>query len=415
MEIQKHSIIYGAGEYPIGSSARRLRMWHRALKHSGIYTRLIIAHPSPAADDVKNSEDFVHFMLEPHSGLDSEALMTRNYKHIFGKISGLWRALKFIKAQNEKLDFILLYGGGFFEGFMLMRLCKTHGMQFFVERTDENRRRYKSRKNIYDYLAIAYEDLFEKYIIPRCDTLFVVSAYLEDKFHMRFPYLKIKRTVPSMIDLDEFYTLQQKSLSDLNTPGIEIFASKKIKFLFAGSCIFTNGLKFFLKNAAELIRQGHDFEIIFIVFKGHIREIKVYVAELGITDHFTLIENILPDYIPACYKHADVLVMPEMGKEVANAGFPGKTAEYLAVGVPIITTDFSNIKDVLTNGENCVMSPIGDDGAYQANLKQLLGDVVMRETIGRKAVKSAKQFFDYRQSIRHITDDLRQKNKEKFN
>lgn len=287
-----------------------------------------------------------------------------------------------------------------------MRLCKKQGIQFLIERTDENRRRFKNKKNIYDHLAIAYEDLFEKYIIPRCDTLFVVSAYLKDKFQKRFPGLNIKRTVPSMIDLDEFYALQEKSLSDLTIPGLDVFKSKKIKFVFAGSCIFPNGLKFFLKNAAELIRQGYDFKIVFIVFKGHIREIKDYVQELGITEYFTMIENILPDYIPACYKSADVLVMPEMGKEVANAGFPGKTAEYLAVGVPIVTTDFSNIKDVLTHGENCVMSPIGDDVAYQANLKKLLDDGEIREVIGGKAAQSAKQFFDYRESLKHITEEL---------
>ena len=113
----------------------------------------------------------------------------------------------------------------------------------------------------------------------------------------------------------------------------------------------------------------------------------------------------MQEYIPARYKQAEVLILPEMGKEVAQAGFPGNTAEYMSVGKPIITTDFSNIKDVLQHEYNCLMSPLGDDAGYQKNITALLDDETLRFRLGKNAVESAVKTFDYRESTKTMIED----------
>lgn len=394
-ENNKFGIIFGLGEYPIGSGAKRMRMWRKSLKYYKIDTEIIIPFPAPSYQDINNSEKFVHFMLRPQKKLSSTLLMKRNFKHIYGKIAGLIKSISFIRKKKEKIDFIFLYGGGFFEGLVLHRFCKRREIKFFIERTDENRRKFKKKKNLYDFLAIAYEELFERFIIQKCSTLFVVSKYLEKKFRDKFSQLRIKQTSPSIIDIIEFREQQKKNIFELDITEIDVFKSDRFKFVFAGSCIFTNGLKFFLKNAAELIKEGYDFEIIFIIFKGYIKEMLEYVDHLGISKNFTLIENVMHDYIPACYKHADALILPEMGKEVAKAGFPGKTAEYLASVKPIIATNFSNISDVLKHNYNCLMSELGDDYSYRLHMEELLRNKKLRKLLGKRARETAITKFNF--------------------
>ncbi|MBI9035785.1 MAG: glycosyltransferase family 4 protein, partial [Bacteroidales bacterium] len=161
----------------------------------------------------------------------------------------------------------------------------------------------------------------------------------------------------------------------------------------------------FLDAAAQL-KDELDFEIIFVFFKGDVKAIKDYAIQLGIGDRLHIFENVNYPYIPAIYNKSDILVLPEMGQVVANAGFPGKTSEYLASGKAVISTDFSNLKDVLKNNENVMMSSLGDLDAYVGNLRSLIRDPDLRSRLGVQALKTAIQYFDYKNGVSPLVDEL---------
>lgn len=403
---RKKGIIFAWGDYPIGSAALRIRMWHYGLMANGIETRVIIAHPVPSCEDINNSEDFVHFMHNAkHYKYNTNQRSKRGIGNIAMRLTGIIKGYYFLK-KNQNCNFVLLYGYGLFEGLVVYFFCKKNNVKFFAERMDENRRKYVTQKTFIDHLVNLYEVLFDKFVLDKTDTFFVVSEFLEKKYKRLYPNLKIKRSTPSFIDLKQFNEYQNNNLFTVSDKDFSIFKKKSIKVVFAGSCIFTNGLEFFLKCASNLIAEKICFDIVLVFFKGHVDYIRKLILQLNILQNVTIIEDVYYPLIPAIYNYSDILVIPEMGEIVANAGFPGKTAEYLASGKAIITTDFSNLKDYLIHDYNCMMSPIGDYEKYTNNLKLLVLDEKQRLIIGKNALATSIKYFDFKKGVLPLIEEL---------
>ncbi|RZB29735.1 MAG: hypothetical protein SRB1_02015 [Desulfobacteraceae bacterium Eth-SRB1] len=392
------------GDYPLGSSALRKRMMHYGLKMHGIKTELLHFFPAMSIEDIKKSEDFVHFFLKPkQKKITTENKIQRSLFSIILRLKGIFRVIRWMK--HYEISFVLITGG-FLEGMLLSRYCKKNKVKFFVERCDENRRKFLKIKSVKDYFAIIYEELFDKYIIKKCDRLFVVSKYLEDKYRNMHSKLSIIRATPSFVDLPAFDSCSNRKLLDFLTQEQKrIIENDKLNIVFCGSYIFHNGINFFLESASEL-KEKHTFQIIFIIFKGHIKLLYQKIDKLALNKHFLLIENVMSDNIPAIYKKSDILVLPEMGIEVANAGFPGKVAEYLASGKAIISTDFSNLTDYLQHDYNAMMSDSGDKETYISNLNYLLEDSSLRERIGKTARNTAETHFSLKKGIQYLVDSI---------
>jgi len=402
----RNGIIFTGGDYPIGSSARRIKLWHDGLLKNNINTKVLIVYPSPSIFDKENAEDFVHFMLPPKNLKSSVSLKhIRTFGTIYNKFIGAFKGYIFIKEQKN-IEFIFLYGIDFFSGLFAMITASKRKLKIYIERTDENRRMFNTNKSIWDYLGSLNEILFDKFILKKADYLFTVSEYLEIKYRNKFPLLRIKRSIPSFIDMENYILDSKNNLSEIQDIDLSVFNSSLPLIMFSGSCIYTNGLEFFIKSASKLQKDNIDFRIVFLFFKGNVQYIKSLLHINGLEKITTIYENILPKYIPAFYKRADVLVLPEMGDVVANAGFPGKSAEYLASGKAIICTDFSNLKDIFINNYNCMMSARGNEVDYQNNLKQLLLNESLRTELGRNAKLTAISSFDYKQGVLPLVDAI---------
>jgi glycosyltransferase involved in cell wall biosynthesis len=89
----------------------------------------------------------------------------------------------------------------------------------------------------------------------------------------------------------------------------------------------------------------------------------------------------------------DVLLMPYQesvsigisGHDTARWMSPMKMFEYLGTGVPIISSDLPVLREVLRNGENCLLAPPEDVDAWTAALEQLCNDPALAERVGNKA------------------------------
>lgn len=404
------SMKYGAiiinGDYPLGSAALRKRMMHEGLLLFGIETELLHYFPALSVEDQLNSEPYVRFFQKPSkNGSSTESKMSRSVFSIISRIVGILGVIQYLRSR--KVQFLLI-SGGLIEGVLLTAYCKTNNVKYFIEKADENRRKFLQKKKIKDHLAILYEDLFDKVVIKKCDRLFVVSKYLEEKYRSMHKGLVPSRSTPSFVDLEANQLSRELPLAGFISPKQESFIrNKKINVVFCGSYIFRNGVDFFLECAARIIHNDQmDFQIVLVLFKGHMRLLNQKIHELDLEKNIIIIENVLSQKIPAIYNHADILVLPEMGIEVAHAGFPGKTAEYLASGKAIISTEFSNITDYLKHEHNVLMSPIGDKKSYIANLKRLIVDEDLRLRLGKNARRTARDFFSLDYGIKYLVDSI---------
>jgi len=401
--MEKKGLIIAETTYPVGSMSIRVRQVARGFIDNGLAVTVIIVAPRPTKYRMENSDDFVLFGLKP---LRQENRLS-GFKYLTQRIVGLAKLYTYLKS-NENLRFVMMTRPNILIGTVIFFFKKRKHLKLFFDKGDENATLIdKKIITLTDFLAKQNHRLFDKYFLPRFDSLFVVSSYLEKKYQTIYPHLTVKKCLPTLIDYDEFTKNQNYNLDSLEQDEAQVFKSIKPKVFYAGSCERTNGLFFFLNNAAKLlIHENIDFEIIFIFVDGNVNNVKNYCSHLGISDSVTYLKPVLPKFIPSIYKHIDVLVLPEQGNIIANAGFPGKTGEYLASGKAIISTIFSDLTDHLKHEHNAMLCNIGDDETYINNLRRLILDKDLRESLSANAIRTALEDFNYMQAVKRYIEEL---------
>jgi len=97
-----------------------------------------------------------------------------------------------------------------------------------------------------------------------------------------------------------------------------------------------------------------------------------------------------PGAVRAYYPLFDVVLAPYQDKVYAAGGLgetsrwasPMKLFEYLAHGRAIIASDLPVLREVLTDGVNCLLRPPTDADAWQAAITELLTDAPLRRALG---------------------------------
>lgn len=388
-------IVYSAGRPPIGSWHQRIKMFYLGFNSKGYEFTHIVPYYAPSDEAVKNSPSYIKYCLKPRR---------KNVRNLFSIFPNILGTLKgaFLLSQIDNVKFVIVPGLNFLQSIFVLFITRLRKIPFYAEIADESGRRYSEEKlTLIDHFAKFNQLIYEKLILKKADKIFVFTSYLEHKYKNMFPLNNnIIRTIPSLIDLTYFDSLTTNNISNIDQSGIELLNSKKIKIVYAGACNRTNGLFFFLDAAAKAKNESKlDFLIFFIFVHGNVNKVKKYCLDKGLSENVLFFNPILPEYIPAIYSKADILLLPEHGDIIANAGFPGKTAELLASGKAIISTNFSDLHYYLQNEQNAMISEIGDDKTYTRNLIRLLSEQDLRTRLGNEARKTALKYFDCKSGI----------------
>lgn len=91
--------------------------------------------------------------------------------------------------------------------------------------------------------------------------------------------------------------------------------------------------------------------------------------------------------IAICYRAADVFVLPSV-----REGCPLALLEAMASGLPCVASDLKGVTDaVITSGEDGILVPAADVGAFAAAVASLLQDVETAQRLGREARRTAER------------------------
>jgi len=75
---------------------------------------------------------------------------------------------------------------------------------------------------------------------------------------------------------------------------------------------------------------------------------------------------------------------------------PMKLFEYLSVGVPIISSNISVLKEVLVDRENCVLVEPDDLSAWSAALENIISNSELEEKLGLNAYNLYKDKYTWK-------------------
>ncbi|CAN5238411.1 hypothetical protein BH18ACT5_BH18ACT5_10080 [soil metagenome] len=94
------------------------------------------------------------------------------------------------------------------------------------------------------------------------------------------------------------------------------------------------------------------------------------------------------------YAAMDLFVLPSH-----REGFPRAAMEAAAMGLPVIATNIRGCREVVVDGDNGLLIPVGDIDALTEAIKRLGSDRHLRAQMGKASVRRARNSFDERRVV----------------
>jgi glycosyltransferase involved in cell wall biosynthesis len=104
-----------------------------------------------------------------------------------------------------------------------------------------------------------------------------------------------------------------------------------------------------------------------------------------------------PEDVPVLINRSRIFLYPSRQEP-----FGLSIVEAMACGVPVITTDVFGPSEIVTNNHDGVTVAPDDVKALAAAVETLLKDSVLRDQIGKNAIKTAHERYDIKQHARDL-------------
>lgn len=119
-----------------------------------------------------------------------------------------------------------------------------------------------------------------------------------------------------------------------------------------------------------------------------------HAKRLGILDRVTFTGVVDHEAVTDYASAFDIALQPS----VTPYASPLKLFEYMALGRAIIAPKSANIEEILTDGENALLFPPGDETQFRACIQRLCADSKLREQLGtaaRRLIEERQLTWDY--------------------
>jgi glycosyltransferase involved in cell wall biosynthesis len=111
------------------------------------------------------------------------------------------------------------------------------------------------------------------------------------------------------------------------------------------------------------------------------------VAELGLVQRVRFIGAQPRERVLELFAAADASILSSTWEN-----FPHTVVEALAVGTPVLTTATGGVAEVVRDGENGLLVPVGDPGALGDAIRRFVGDEELRKRLRAAAAASVAEY-----------------------
>jgi glycosyltransferase involved in cell wall biosynthesis len=115
------------------------------------------------------------------------------------------------------------------------------------------------------------------------------------------------------------------------------------------------------------------------------------VAELGLTGRVRFLGALPRERVVELFAAADASILSSTWEN-----FPHTVVEALAAGTPVISTATGGVGEVVHDGENGLLVPLGDSQALGAAVRRYFGDEELRRQLRERAATSVEQYSQER-------------------
>jgi glycosyltransferase involved in cell wall biosynthesis len=153
--------------------------------------------------------------------------------------------------------------------------------------------------------------------------------------------------------------------------------------LAVGRLCEQKGFATLLRACALLAQQGEAFECR-IVGDGPLRApLHALARELGVSTRVHFLGRAFQEQMPEHYAAADLFVLPcTQASDNDRDGIPNTLMEAMASGLPVVSTWFSGIPELVQHGTTGLLVQRDDSPALAAAMRRLVREPVLRRRLG---------------------------------
>jgi glycosyltransferase involved in cell wall biosynthesis len=295
-----------------------------------------------------------------HVGLES--LWFRWIEYTFG-LSVLWFL---VRQQRRKRD-LVIYTRDEYLGPWLVRLQQRLGLHVFFEAHNIHVRSWARRFGHVEGLVAITNGLRQEF----------VEAGLPPERCL---------VAPDGVDLSRFVDLPDRAQARkrLNLP------SDKPIVCYTGHLFRWKGVYTLVESAAQLL------EAWFVIVGGmpaDVQALRHFAADRHVAN-VQFVGHVPPTQVPLYQVAADVLVLPNSGREAISAPYasPLKLFEYMAAGRPIVASGLPSILEVLTDGLDALLVEPDDPDALASGIRRILSSAELAVSLGMAAQRKVTDF-----------------------
>lgn len=179
-----------------------------------------------------------------------------------------------------------------------------------------------------------------------------------------------------------------------------------LTILFLATVSLEKGAGIFIEAAAHLRSKGREFHCLIagpFASKEDEETLMDLTSENGLNDLVSWVGPVSDKDKWRCYRESDIFCFPSM---YSAETFGLVLVEAMMFGLPVVSTVWRGIPDVVENGRTGFLVPINDPQAVADRLEQLLGNPELRKSMGLAGRRLYEQKFSVEKFRRRMENVL---------
>jgi len=183
-------------------------------------------------------------------------------------------------------------------------------------------------------------------------------------------------------------------------------APEQLTILFLATISIEKGAGVLLKAAEILKCHGISFHCVMagpFASKEDERNLTALSRKLGVDDIVMWRGAVFGEAKWNVYRQADIFCFPTFYR---TEGFPVVLLEAMMFGLPVLSTNWRGIPDIVDGGKTGFLVPINDFHSVALRLQQLMQDSELRRSMGRAGRRRYEQNFTIEKFRKHMEEVL---------
>jgi glycosyltransferase involved in cell wall biosynthesis len=192
------------------------------------------------------------------------------------------------------------------------------------------------------------------------------------------------------------------------TPGTRVPSDDVPVVLSVGRLVEKKGFPDLLRATRILVDKGHPIRCVIVGDGPERPRLEALVRELDLGSVVSLPGSSTQEELLEKYRGATVFALPcRILEDGDRDGIPNVLLEAMAVGLPVVASPISGIRELVRDGYNGLLADERDGAALARALEQVLTDRPLRDRLARNGRMTVAARFDATVNIRTLAVLLR--------